>query len=88
MKARFELSHLPEHKTSAPTLVLRFLEYISRIERLLPDYEGSLLYPEPGHLLQRRARSTQSLVLSIEGEAVWSCIEGLYHNHRLELILF
>ena len=55
MRVRFELSHLPEHK-SGPTLVLRFLDYISRIERLLPDYEGILLFPKPGDLLQRRPR--------------------------------
>lgn len=56
MNARFELSDLPDHRTTGPTLVLRFLDYLTRVEPLLPGYEGGLLYPKPGYLLQRRPR--------------------------------
>jgi hypothetical protein len=56
MRARFELSNLPEHRTSGPTLVLRFLDCLTKLEPQLPGYEAHMVYPRPGHLFQKRPR--------------------------------
>lgn len=56
VKARWELSDLPEHKSRGPTLVLRILDVVTEIKNLIPGYDGGLVKPEPGHLFQRRPR--------------------------------
>ena len=56
MKARLEASDLPEHRTSGPVLVLRFLKPVTEIEDISPGFQGGLIYPKPDALLQRRPR--------------------------------
>ncbi|CAA7268993.1 unnamed protein product [Cyclocybe aegerita] len=53
IKARFELSTLPEHAAQGPTLVLRVLELLTPIECHL---RGIKLDPRPGALLSKHDR--------------------------------
>ncbi|CAA7265685.1 unnamed protein product [Cyclocybe aegerita] len=54
IKARFELSTLPEHTHKGPTLVLRVLELLTPLECHIP---GKMLEPRPGELLSRHDHS-------------------------------
>ncbi|KAF8962131.1 hypothetical protein BDZ97DRAFT_1826498 [Flammula alnicola] len=54
VKARFELSTLPEHSNLGPTLVLRFLEIIEPIQCVLEGYDGYIAPPSSGSLLSKR----------------------------------
>lgn len=57
MRARFEVSNLPVHRTSGPVLVMRFLESVTKIEDISPGSQGGLLLcPKPDDLLHRRPR--------------------------------
>ena len=61
IKARFELSDLPEHEPYGPTLVLRTLGILQPITPVDPSYGGRIPMPEPGALVKRCRHSKHYL---------------------------
>jgi hypothetical protein len=60
MKARFEL-HPQASDVENPTLGLRFLETLTPVKCILPDYKWSISEPHPGQLLSRKKRAKHSM---------------------------
>jgi hypothetical protein len=56
IQVRFELSNLAQHRRLGPTLVLRFLDFLTQMKPLIPGYDGCVVEPKPGQFLQRRSR--------------------------------
>ncbi|KJA26689.1 hypothetical protein HYPSUDRAFT_213236 [Hypholoma sublateritium FD-334 SS-4] len=58
IKARFELSDLPEHEKHGPTLVLRILDILQPVRPVSRWYNGRLPSPTPGALFQHYRQGT------------------------------
>jgi hypothetical protein len=63
IKARLELSDLPEHKALGPTLVVRVLKVVEPVNALFPTTKVPI--PVPGTLLYRNAYGKRRRVVHV-----------------------
>ncbi|KAF8962121.1 hypothetical protein BDZ97DRAFT_1158856 [Flammula alnicola] len=58
IRARFELSTLPEHVELGPTLLLRILDVFKSVQCIIEGYDNYIAFPEAGTFLSRRSKKT------------------------------
>ncbi|KAF8960799.1 hypothetical protein BDZ97DRAFT_1921873 [Flammula alnicola] len=81
IRARFEVSTLPEHVKDGPSLVLRILEILEPVECVVKDYDYFIAPPKAGELFSKKARNGSyrpwhlALKKRTEGKAFLSFLE-------------
>ena len=68
---RFERSTLPDHKETR-TVVLRFLNIITPVERAMPHYASKIVPPKEGELHQKFSSFPIDTAVEAKVAKVWS----------------
>ncbi|KAF8962132.1 hypothetical protein BDZ97DRAFT_1159615 [Flammula alnicola] len=56
VRARFEVSTLPEHVAMGPTLLVRILDIIKPVQCVIDDYDNYIAFPEAGAFVSKMSK--------------------------------